>query len=169
MTGGELFYHPRFDPAVDSIVLNSQMQRLIRRMTGYNCAMRIRCSNGLPDFFLLALRASSLLHFLGLRASAYYGNFLQRSPTTLEFGVLDADKSISIALEHSRDMDVRQYAYLQSAVLYTTISGQRRVRTCNLALLVVELAGNVFQFADMDTVICHLARQGQLREPSNGS
>lgn len=103
--------------------------------------MRIRCSQG-------------------IRVAAQYGNFYQRSTTDLEFGTLDADKAISVSLEHSRALDDRQYAFLQCAVLYTSVSGQRRVRTCNLALQVASLAGSVFRFADMDTAVCHLAREG---------
>lgn len=98
---------------------------------------------------------------LGLRISAQYGNFYRRSTTDLEFGTLDADKAISVKLEHSRTLDDRQYAYLQCAVLHTTAFGQRRVRTCNLALQVASLVGNVFRYADMDATVCHLAREGE--------
>ncbi|KAG9313371.1 hypothetical protein JVU11DRAFT_5688 [Chiua virens] len=139
ITGGDLFFHPRYNPARDQIVLASQLQRLVMRTAGYSCVMRLRCSHG-------------------LRVSKYYGNFQERSPTDLAFGVLDSDKAVSALIEHSRTLDELQYAYLQCAVLYTSVDGQRRVRTCNLALQVSSLAGTVFRFADMDAVVCHLAR-----------
>ncbi|KAF9225736.1 beta-sandwich domain of Sec23/24 [Gyrodon lividus] len=139
ITGGELFFHPRYNPSRDQIVLTSQLRRLITRTTGFSCVMRIRCSHG-------------------LRVSKYYGNFQERSLTDLGFGVFDADKAVSAVIEHSRTLDERQSAYLQCAILYTTVDGQRRVRTCNLALPVASLAGNVFRYADMDAVVCHLTR-----------
>ncbi|KAF7975377.1 hypothetical protein HWV62_9713 [Athelia sp. TMB] len=140
LTGGEIFFHPRFNRNEDAVVLDSQLKRLVSRKTVFDCMVRIRCSHG-------------------LRIGAHYGNFYQKSSTDLELGVLDADKAISVGLEHSRALDDRSYAYLQCAVLYTSLSGQRRVRTCNLAIQVASLAGNVFRFADMDTVVCHLTRE----------
>lgn len=50
VTGGELFYHPRFSPERDSHALFSQLDRLIQRRTVYNCMMRVRCSIGLFRF-----------------------------------------------------------------------------------------------------------------------
>lgn len=45
-------------------------------------------------------------------------------------------------------------------MLYTTVGGQRRVRTINLALQIAALAGSVFRFADMDVAVCHFIREG---------
>ncbi|CCL98759.1 uncharacterized protein FIBRA_00764 [Fibroporia radiculosa] len=147
LTGGELYFHPRFDPPRDGIVLQSQLRRLLKRTTGYSCIMRVRCSSG-------------------LRVANHYGNFYESPTGDLLFGTLDADKAISVHLEHTKTLDDSMFAFVQSAVLYTTSHGQRRVRVCNLGLQVASLAGNVFRYADMDTVVCHMVREGISKLPT---
>ncbi|KAG6330739.1 hypothetical protein ID866_8350 [Astraeus odoratus] len=88
-TGGDTYFHPRFKPSRDEVVLASQLRRLVTRTTAYNCIMRIRCSHG-------------------LRISKYYGNFHERFPTDVELGVIDADKAITAVFEHTRTLDERE-------------------------------------------------------------
>ncbi|TFK84659.1 sec24-like protein [Polyporus arcularius HHB13444] len=147
LSGGELYFFPRFDPIKDAPCFASHFRRLISRTTVYSCSMRVRCS-------------------VGLRVSKQYGNFYESAAGDMEFGTLDADKTLAIALEHVRTLDDRQYAFIQSALLYTTREGQRRVRVHNVALRVVTLAGNVFQFADMDAVVSLLLREAISKLPS---
>ena len=78
---------------------------------------------------------------------------------------MDADKAIGILFDHARTLDDRQYAFIQSAVLYTTVEGQRRVRVCNVAVQVASLAGNVFRYADMDAVVSIMMREGARSGP----
>ena len=119
------------------------------------CAVRLVCSH---FSFRPVARPSNW--YLGLKVVEQYGNFYKRSQTDLEFGVLDADKSITVAFGHTATLDERQYACFQSAVLYTTSTGQRMVRTCNMALPVVSLAMNVFRYADEDAAIAYWFRKG---------
>ncbi|KAF8960368.1 sec24-related protein [Flammula alnicola] len=140
LTGGEVFWHPRFVLERDAAIVRGQLSRLVGRMQGYNCMVRIRCSHG-------------------LQVKEHYGLFLRSTPTELTFAQLSSDSAFCAELEHTRNLSTRSYAYLQCAVLYTSVDGQRRVRVVNLAVNVVELAGSLFQFADMETVLCHLAKE----------
>jgi len=57
--------------------------------------------------------------------------------------------------------DERQYAFIQSAVPYTTATGQKMMRTCNITLPVVSLAVNVSRYADADVTTAYWFRIGE--------
>lgn len=97
----------------------------------------------------------------GLRVSEHYGNFYQRSLTDLEFGTLDANKAVAAVIKHEgAKLDDRQRVFFQVAALYTAADGSRRVRCINLALEATVLIGNVFKFADLDTSVTFIAKEG---------
>lgn len=155
-------------------MFKGQLRRVLKGMQGYDCMMRVRCSKGMfihftpiePVFFFYLSTNSYQLSSpsTGLQIEKYYGNFhfQNQSSPELAFGILDSDKAISVSLSHTQKLDPRGYAFLQSAVLYTTVEGERRVRVCNLALNVVEMAGNVFQFAEFEATVCHMTREGDI-------
>ncbi|KAI0642552.1 sec24-like protein [Trametes meyenii] len=147
ISGGELYFHPKFDAVRDGMVLTSQLKRLLSRTTAYSCSMRIRTSNG-------------------LRVATQLGNFYESAAADLEFGTMDADKALAVTFQHARTLDDRQYAFIQVALLYTTVAGERRVRTFNVALRVVTLAGNVFQYADMDATVSLMIREAITKLPT---
>ncbi|CAO1626197.1 unnamed protein product [Parajaminaea phylloscopi] len=139
-TGGDIFFHPRFDPVRDGVKLQGQVQRTVLREVGYNATVRLRCSNG-------------------LNPTQHYGNFYQRNATDLEFGNIDADEAISVLLKHDGRLDEKREAHFQCALLYTTSYGERRVRCHNIAVPVTNLLGNVFRYADLDSTIAYYAKE----------
>ena len=49
LTGGEIFWHPRFVANRDATLVQGQLARLVGRMQGFNCMVRVRCSQGKPS------------------------------------------------------------------------------------------------------------------------
>lgn len=139
-TGGDVYFHPRFDPVRDGVKLLSQVQRTVLRDVGYNATLRLRCSNG-------------------LHPSQHYGNFFQRNVTDLEFANIDADECVSVLLKHEGRLDEKQECHFQCALLYTTNYGERRVRCHNIAVPVTNLLGNVFRYADLDSTIAYYSKE----------
>jgi protein transport protein SEC24 len=143
-TGGELFFHPKFNPVRDRDTLFDEIKRVLTRETAYNATIRIRCSNG-------------------LRVAEHIGNFYQRSLTDLEVGTIDDAKTIAAVLRHEARLDDRAPAYVQVAVLYTSSTGERRVRCLNMSFTVTSLIGNVFRFADLDGAVTLFMKEGECR------
>jgi len=54
----------------------------------------------------------------------------------------------------------RLFLCFQSAVLYTTIDGQRRIRVSTLALPCTTMLSNLFRSADLDTQFACILKQG---------
>ncbi|GES88569.1 Sec23/Sec24 family protein [Rhizophagus clarus] len=140
LTGGEMYYYPNFDVQKDGGKFAFELHQNITREFGYNSLMRIRCSNG-------------------LRVEEHFGNFNMRNTTDIELAGIDSDKAFGALLKYDGKLDEKTDAYIQCALLYTTATGQRRVRTHNLSVSVTTLLGNVFRHAEMDTTVNLLAKQ----------
>lgn len=143
ITGGEAFFHPKFSPVRDRENLADEVKRVCMRETAYNATVRVRCSNG-------------------LRVADHIGAFYKRSLTDLEFGTIDDAKAFAAVIRHEgQRLDDRLPSFIQVATLYTTSSGERRVRCLNLSLPSTSLIGNVFRFADIDSAVTVLMKDGQ--------
>lgn len=139
-TGGETFYYPNFIAPRDNAKLSMEIKHTVTRETGYQALMKVRCSNG-------------------LQIAAYHGNFIQHTfGADLEIGVIDADKAIGVTFTYDGKLDSKLDAHFQSALLYTTATGERRVRCCNVIASVSENAKDSIKFVDQDAVDSLLAK-----------
>jgi protein transport protein SEC24 len=140
-TGGETFYYPNFLSPRDVAKLSQEVAHTVRRETGYQALMKVRCSNG-------------------LQVASYHGNFVQHNfGADLEFGVIDADKALGVMFSYDGKLDAKLDAHFQSALLYTTASGERRVRCSNVIASVSDNAKDCMRFVDQDAVYMMIAKE----------
>jgi protein transport protein SEC24 len=144
-TGGEVFYYPNFHSQRDALKLSKEITHTVTRDTGYQALMKVRCSNG-------------------LQVSAYHGNFYHHTfGADLEFGVIDSDKAVGVLFSYDGKLDPKLDAHFQSALLYTTASGERRVRCSNIVASVSTNAGECMKFVDQDAVVNIIAKEATAR------
>lgn len=143
-TGGEMYFYPNYIYPRDNERLSKELKHTLTRDTGYQALMKVRCSNG-------------------LQVSSYHGNFLQHTfGADLEFGVIDADKAMGVMFSYDGKLDSKLDAHFQCALLYTTASGERRVRCTNTVASVSEGASmESMRFIDQDAVVSMIAREGK--------
>ncbi|KHO02081.1 Sec23/Sec24 family protein [Metarhizium album ARSEF 1941] len=160
-SGGETFYYPNFIAPRDGPKLSVEISRTVARETGFQALMKVRCSNG-------------------LQVSAYHGNFVQHTfGADLEIGVIDSDKALAVSFSHDGKLDSKLDAHFQSALLYTTASGQRRVRCSNVIASVSETSKEAgmreqgiracMKFVDQDAVIALLAKEAGTKLATSSS
>jgi len=140
-TGGESFYYPNFLAPRDTSKLSQEIKHTVTRETGYQALLKVRCSNG-------------------LQVASYHGNFTQHSfGADVELGVIDADKAMGVIFSYDGKLDAKLDAHFQSALLYTTASGERRVRCCNIIASVSDQVKDCMKFVDQDAVYNLIAKE----------
>lgn len=144
-TGGETFYYPNFIGARDNTKLSMEIKHAVSRETGFQALMKVRCSNG-------------------LQINGYHGNFIHHTfGADLEIGVIDADKAMGVSFSYDGKLDSKLDAHFQSALLYTTASGQRRVRCSNVIASVCDNPRDSVKFIDQDAVFTILAKEASTK------
>lgn len=149
ITGGSVFKWGNFAFERDGRALTSQIVNSVKKCTGYQGQLKLRCSNG-------------------LQVSQYYGfptgsdgSIVGFANTTLSdpiIPVLNEDQSFTILLEYDGQLNTKYDCHFQAAVLYTDPHGVRKVRVINLVLAVSERLLDVFSFVDQDAVTTTIVR-----------
>lgn len=141
LTGGEVFFYPNFVAPRDSLKLMNEIEHAVTREIGFQALMKVRCSNG-------------------LQVASYQGAFLQHSfGADLEIGTIDADKAIGVTFSYDGKLDVKLDAHFQAALLYTSATGQRRVRCINVVAGANEGAADTMRTVDQDAVVSIIAKE----------
>uniref|UniRef100_A0A1D1XLC4 Protein transport protein Sec24-like At3g07100 n=1 Tax=Anthurium amnicola TaxID=1678845 RepID=A0A1D1XLC4_9ARAE len=138
-TGGQVYYYPAFRADIHQEKLRFDLSRDLTRETAWEAVMRIRCGKG-------------------VRFTTYHGNFMLRSTDLLALPVVDCDKAFAMQLSLEETLMTTQTVYFQVALLYTSSSGERRIRVHTAAAPVVTELGDMYRYADVGATISLMSR-----------
>jgi len=138
-TGGQVYFYPGFTAQRDSDKFCSELMRDLTRETGFEAVMRIRMSKG-------------------FRVSSYYGNFFNRSSDLLALPNCDSDKAFGVQIALEDQAVSATVAYMQTALLYTTSSGERRIRVHTLQIPISSQIADLFNGTDQDAMVCLMSK-----------
>lgn len=152
-TGGQTHFYPGFSSSNqgDAIRLKEEIISLLSEQVGLEAVMRTRCSPGIV-------------------CRAFYGNCTTRVPDIMALPNVPRDQSYCIDLGIEEDIQ-GSFVHFQTALLYTTCFGERRIRVMNLCLPVTKSISELYSSVDqvaLARAICHQATDkganGKLRD-----
>ena len=93
----------------------------------------------------------------GIKPVDYLGNFSMYG-YDVELAGLQRQTSMSVELKHEDKLNENSNVYIQMALLFTSLSGQRRIRVHNLSLSVCTQYSQMFSSCELDTLINYMAK-----------
>jgi protein transport protein SEC24 len=93
----------------------------------------------------------------GIKPIDYLGNFSMYG-NDIELAGLQKQTSMSIELKHEDKLNENSKIFIQVALLYTSLSGQRRIRIHNLSLSVCNQYSQMFSTCELDTLLNYVAK-----------
>ncbi|XP_053154676.1 protein transport protein Sec24A isoform X2 [Hemicordylus capensis] len=139
-------YHHQHNPLLVE-KLQKELKRYLTRKIGFEAVMRIRCTKGLS------------IH-------TFHGNFFVRSTDLLSLPNVNPDAGYAVQMSVEESLTDMQVVCFQSALLYTSSKGERRIRVHTLCLPVVTQLSEVYLGADVQAIIGLLANMAVDRSVS---
>lgn len=132
-TGGDLYYFPGYNNEKDGERLHYYLHRILTRQQFSQIAIRVRCSTGIS-------------------VSQHIGKIQTKGRQEVRIPLIDSDKSICIIFQYDSNLQEEKDYYIQIAVLYTNLIGERIVRIFNTKVYTTHNFLNIFKNADIDAV-----------------
>ncbi|XP_036083519.1 protein transport protein Sec24B isoform X6 [Rousettus aegyptiacus] len=150
-SAGCVYYYPSFhythNPS-QAEKLQKDLKRYLTRKIGFEAVMRIRCTKGLS------------MH-------TFHGNFFVRSTDLLSLANINPDAGFAVQLSIEESLTDTSLVCFQTALLYTSSKGERRIRVHTLCLPVVSSLADVYAGVDVQAAICLLANMAVDRSVSS--
>ncbi|KAM9237083.1 protein transport protein Sec24B isoform 2-T2 [Leptosomus discolor] len=150
-SAGCIYYYPSFhhshNPA-QAEKLQKDLKRYLTRKIGFEAVMRIRCTKGLS------------IH-------TFHGNFFVRSTDLLSLANVNPDAGFAVQMSIEESLTDTSLVCFQTALLYTSSKGERRIRVHTLCLPVVSSLADVYAGADVQAIVCLLANMAVDRSVSS--
>ena len=140
-TGGQTYFYPGWNAArsEDAIKFAREFSDYLSSEIALEAVLRVRATTG-------------------LRMSAFYGNFFNRSSDLCAFPALPRDQSYVV--EVAIDEELRKgVVCLQAGVLHTTCNGERRIRVITLALPTTQTLADVYASADQGAITAYFSHK----------
>jgi protein transport protein SEC24 len=142
-------YFSRFDAARHGEKLYYELFRSIQRNTGTDVKIKVRCSKGFT-------------------VTEYFGSFGLRESVDFELSAIDADKSFGFQLRNDEAIPEAKTIYVQIAMLYSNLYGERRIRLFNVAYPAVKSLNQYFKSTVVESYAQYFLRQKLARLHEKG-
>ncbi|XP_062850215.1 protein transport protein Sec24D [Trichomycterus rosablanca] len=138
-TGGSVYKYSNFQVQVDGQHFLSDLRLDVKKSIGFDAIMRVRTSTG-------------------FRATEFFGSFHMNNTTDVEMPAVDCDKTVTVEFKHDDTLNEETGALIQCALLYTSVSGQRRLRIHNLSLNCSSQLSELYKSCETDALINFFAK-----------
>lgn len=138
-TGGSVFKYNNFQMETDGDHFLRDLRKDVQKTIGFDAVMRVRTSTG-------------------FRATDFFGAVHMNNTTDVEMAAVDCDKAVTVEFKHDDALAEDTGALIQCALLYTTLSGQRRLRIHNLSLNCSSQLSDLYKSCETDSLINFFAK-----------
>ncbi|KAJ3258757.1 COPII subunit [Boothiomyces macroporosus] len=140
-TGGGVYYYQGFNASKgeDAMKFSYELSHLLTRPLGLEAVIRIRSTKA-------------------IKMSAFHGNFFLRSADLLALPNVNPDNAYTVELQILEDIKTPSICF-QTAVLYTSSSGERRIRVLTLNVPVTTSLSEVYIGADQAAIAALLVKK----------
>ncbi|AAZ10156.1 protein transport protein Sec24C, putative [Trypanosoma brucei brucei TREU927] len=135
VTNGRVHLFSNYDSQTDAVELQAVLDQALLEEAGYAGILRVRCSTG-------------------LRVQRYHGHFFSQDKHDMDLVHVQGSSSFYVEFAHESKPDSSSAAYFQTALLYTTRRGNRRVRVHSVRIPIASSISSIF---DGDTVAVLMA------------
>lgn len=149
-SGGCIHHFPLYQKTKPQLVetLKRSFDRYLTRKIGFEAVMRVRCTRG-------------------LQIHTFHGNFFVRSTDLLSLPNVNPDAGYGMQISYEESLTDIKSVCFQAALLYTTSSGERRIRVHTMCLPVTASLTEVMYSADVQCIVGLLAKMAVDRSLSS--